>query len=71
MDVQEALKLLQHRLGKEVSYRPVGVRGGLPVYRVDGKLLTERQILAWVASLGGRRDGDLLLKPRVGSGGVA
>jgi hypothetical protein len=55
MDVQEALKLLQYRLGKEVRYRPVAVRDGLPVYRVDGRLLTEAETLERVASLGGRR----------------
>jgi len=52
MDVQEALELLQFRLGSEVSFRPLGVRGGVLVYRVDGRVLTEREVLAWAASLG-------------------
>jgi hypothetical protein len=76
VDVQEALKLLQHRLGKQVFYRPVALRQGSPVYRVDGELLTEREILEWVASLGGRADGrrrsgDLRLTPRASARGAA
>lgn len=70
MDVQEALKLLQYRLGKEVSFRPVAVRGGFPVYRVGGRLFSEREILAWVASLGGR-NGEGRWKPRGSTRGAA
>jgi len=70
MDVQEALKLLQFRLGNEVSFRPLGVRGGVLVYRVDGRVLSERDILGWVASLTGPRRNGELAPARVSPRGV-
>ena len=55
MDVQESLKLLQFRLGKEVTYRPVTRRCGHPLYKVDGRLLTEAEVLEWAKSLARER----------------
>lgn len=50
IDIQEALKRLQFRLGREVCYRPRVLRGAELAYRVDGRFYTERVIVEWAAS---------------------
>ena len=49
LDIQEALKRLQFRLGREVCYRPKVLRGAELAYRVDGRLYREREIVEWAA----------------------
>ena len=44
LDIQEALKVLRFRLGRDVGFRPVK-RAGMSYYSVDGKLRAELEIL--------------------------
>jgi hypothetical protein len=48
-DIQELLKILQFRYGREVGFRPVVVRSGLRYYPIDGKLRAESEIVSWTA----------------------
>ena len=47
MDIQESLKILQFRLGRQVGFRPVVVRRGVRYYPVEGKLYAESAIVSW------------------------
>ena len=46
LDIQEALKLLQFRCRLPVVFRPTILPDGRALYRVNGRLYSERQILS-------------------------
>jgi hypothetical protein len=50
LDIQESLKILRFRFRRNVGFRPVTGRNGARLYRIDGKLRPESEILLWVES---------------------
>jgi hypothetical protein len=47
LGVQESLKILKYRFGREVGFRPVVVGRGVRCYPVEGKLRPESEIVTW------------------------
>ena len=50
LDIQESLKILRYRFGREVAFHPVILDRGVHYYAVDGKLLPESEILSMTSS---------------------